>query len=707
MPEEGRGVDKAVEEMVQAERKGSRPLLAVVLLCGVGLVSCNPAELPTQDQIISKETSFLIAAEAGNHPALIGDGLILTRNFTRLQDDYASGALARQAEHIPYPGNYWDYQHNGIAWRWQDPGYRPKAFDPEAEVALERRSPAEKYDLAHNQDLERRAALVELLGLESEYLATPYPAALWEYNHHGNGLTVNLYGLANEDPAAAIDGRTEAEYFLEHRAEARRRIPLLYDPATVGSLGAPAQRYLKVYYYQGDKVRTFELYPGEVEAVLVELTTRAMVIDEVRLAELASALGASVERYALTTKLTRPVIGWYGHCNGWVAASLAEEEPRQRVEVNGVPFEVGDQKALLAEVYYSAGATFAGNRNDEVGKPALVGGRADSDEEREAYDERRNPTYQTEAVVYRDVNPGTLYLVATNLIGYHGLPFAGDRQADHEIWNQPFFAYEILEQREITKERANQLLGVRADAPYPYNITSTRYAQVTMTLRYTNDYQVAPTTTPYLTPEDPRRLSVNDGALFKQKTYTFLLEMNDELEIEGGEWLGASRDDHPDFLWLTRHHGYDYKVIKSGKLFDAGVLGWGLLNLDTTVQDDFKTVTGGKLSFTRFNPKMELVAITLEDPQGRQLLRLADEELDGLVHFPSMGNLFLRTGRLRELVGDLDGVVYRVEFGARHDQTFTYAGHTFEFEVLDEDNPFIEYSPLHDMQQRNDHAIQE
>ena len=38
---------------------------------------------------------------------------------------------------------------------------------------------------------------------------------------------------------------------------------------------------------------------------------------------------------------------WWGHCNGWAAASVLENEPTVRREVHGIGFEVGDQKGLL------------------------------------------------------------------------------------------------------------------------------------------------------------------------------------------------------------------------------------------------------------------------------------------------------------------------------------------------------------------------
>jgi len=42
---------------------------------------------------------------------------------------------------------------------------------------------------------------------------------------------------------------------------------------------------------------------------------------------------------------------WYGHCNGWAAAAISEAEPISPVELNGIYFRVGDQKAMLTELH--------------------------------------------------------------------------------------------------------------------------------------------------------------------------------------------------------------------------------------------------------------------------------------------------------------------------------------------------------------------
>ncbi len=47
---------------------------------------------------------------------------------------------------------------------------------------------------------------------------------------------------------------------------------------------------------------------------------------------------------------------WYGHCNGWSAASVMEIEPNVPGEYNGIYFRVGDKKALLTEAHQGDGS---------------------------------------------------------------------------------------------------------------------------------------------------------------------------------------------------------------------------------------------------------------------------------------------------------------------------------------------------------------
>lgn len=62
---------------------------------------------------------------------------------------------------------------------------------------------------------------------------------------------------------------------------------------------------------------------------------------------------------------------WFGHCNGWAAAAILEDEPREPITVTAadgtaITYETADLKALTSELHYSTYSRFYGERyNDE------------------------------------------------------------------------------------------------------------------------------------------------------------------------------------------------------------------------------------------------------------------------------------------------------------------------------------------------------
>ncbi|TVQ90753.1 MAG: hypothetical protein EA397_11780 [Deltaproteobacteria bacterium] len=62
---------------------------------------------------------------------------------------------------------------------------------------------------------------------------------------------------------------------------------------------------------------------------------------------------------------------WFGHCNGWAAAAILEDEPREAITVTAgdgveITYETADLKALTSELHYMTYSRFYGERyNDE------------------------------------------------------------------------------------------------------------------------------------------------------------------------------------------------------------------------------------------------------------------------------------------------------------------------------------------------------
>jgi hypothetical protein len=67
------------------------------------------------------------------------------------------------------------------------------------------------------------------------------------------------------------------------------------------------------------------------------------------------------------TQLWLDQLAWAGHCNGWAAAALLEDEPTEPREIGPLTFTVGDQKGLLAAYHFAdAAAWLYGGDDDEL-----------------------------------------------------------------------------------------------------------------------------------------------------------------------------------------------------------------------------------------------------------------------------------------------------------------------------------------------------
>lgn len=131
---------------------------------------------------------------------------------------------------------------------------------------------------------------------------------------------------------------------------------------------------------------------------------------------------------------------WWGHCNGWCAASALFKEPNHPVTVNQITFGIGDIKALLTEAGMSVSADFFGDRID--------------------VDDPNSPKYW-------DTVPDQYFLVLTNYIGKLKRAVLIDRYTGSQVWNQPLAGYRF------DYPKPTDYLGNSPDAPNVYRILLT------------------------------------------------------------------------------------------------------------------------------------------------------------------------------------------------------------------------------------------
>ncbi|KAG6583233.1 putative transglutaminase elicitor [Phytophthora cinnamomi] len=214
---------------------------------------------------------------------------------------------------------------------------------------------------------------------------------------------------------------------------------------------------------------------------------------------------------------------WYGICHAWTPAAMLETEPRCAVTYNGVTFQPMDLKALVSDVYDGAtvSTVFTGTRYN--------GGTDSTDE----YGRHSSDSY-------RDLNPAFFHIAAANLLGKLNATFIADVTAGSEVWNQPVRGFKVYEQTNMTlKEAASTFYGLDE---YPWNAAAKSIVYVKARMSWIFE-------------------TYTDGALVstgKVDSYTtgayyyYLLEMDDNGNIIGGEWVYDSDNDHPDFIWFPK-----------------------------------------------------------------------------------------------------------------------------------------------------------
>jgi len=230
------------------------------------------------------------------------------------------------------------------------------------------------------------------------------------------------------------------------------------------------------------------------------------------------------------------VESWWGLCHAWVPAAMLEDRPERAVTHNGVTFEVGDMEALLIAAYNRSGA-------DMIGGRCNLGNDEDSEIERDEHG-RAIPTE------CRDTNPGSFHVIMSNFLGLQHRPYAEDRTYDYQVWNQPVVAFEVTKMEEIDVAQAHQLLTFSAGegedgennpppTEYAFNEEAAQLFEVHASTTYITESHAS------TTPADASRYERTDR-------YTYILEVDKDGKVIGGEWFGSSRTNQPDFLWSPR-----------------------------------------------------------------------------------------------------------------------------------------------------------
>lgn len=222
---------------------------------------------------------------------------------------------------------------------------------------------------------------------------------------------------------------------------------------------------------------------------------------------------------------------WWGVCHAWAPAAVMEPEPIRTVVHNGQTFTPSDIKALIMATYDSTSAVMLGGRCNERDVERDENGRATLTE-------------------CQDVNAGAFHVVITNMLGIHRRAFDEDRTYDYQVWNQPIRSYRVTSMREgLTAAQANQVLGASGET-YTFNAEAVSFAEVRMDVRYITEAR----------PSEAPRLPEIDRYT-RTDRYHYVLELDGEGNVIGGEWATTSQSNHPDFLWLPTRYGTAFRTV--------------------------------------------------------------------------------------------------------------------------------------------------
>ena len=126
---------------------------------------------------------------------------------------------------------------------------------------------------------------------------------------------------------------------------------------------------------------------------------------------------------------------WWGHCNGWAAAAILTDEPRESLDValgnDEVTYSTADLKGLLTESHYSTRSQFYGAR------------------------------YYKEGDDLGDLTPQAFHKLVTFFIGTQKVPLVFDTDPKDPVWNYPAYAYDMTIE-ETTPEDVARRVNINA-----------------------------------------------------------------------------------------------------------------------------------------------------------------------------------------------------------------------------------------------------
>jgi Transglutaminase elicitor len=240
---------------------------------------------------------------------------------------------------------------------------------------------------------------------------------------------------------------------------------------------------------------------------------------------------------------------WFGICDGESEAALVFPEPMETKKINGIVFYPHDIKALLG--YFTA-------MSDPSRKLIFAGKKAYTSAV--AFDPDGRPTDP----VYRDTNPGLFHLALTNYLGLRHRGLVAAAVPSGMTLNFPIAAYTVESSVIITDP--TELAALKKFNPHAASIN-----KITTAVTYADSHRVL------------ENVDGVDQTFTVQ--YTYNLEIDAAGNVIGGEWLGDSIKNHPDFIWTSVTGTIDVRALRTNRLATSLAVGTAMAHLLTAPSD--------------------------------------------------------------------------------------------------------------------------
>jgi hypothetical protein len=227
------------------------------------------------------------------------------------------------------------------------------------------------------------------------------------------------------------------------------------------------------------------------------------------------------------------VEAWMGICHGWAAAAYMLPRPTKAVDIssaNGqiaLKFYPSDIKGLGSYLWAKTSVP-----------TRFIGGRCNDK------DAEKDP--ETGRVLNEkcfDTNPANWHQIIVNQIGLAKKSFIMDATFDYEVWNQPVYSYSYKYFNPQTGKSARSLRTATVAANKFSNDKFKKFRSSKAAHFVGIEMEVT-----YVVETGANHNEVDSAVHDATTTVTYMydLELDQNMEIVGGEWYSNI---HPDFLW--------------------------------------------------------------------------------------------------------------------------------------------------------------